>query len=315
LPTGAEIFTRKGERFARWKDSKGKTRTARLTIGKGGQDRIVTVSPFYIAKYRDGSGVVAEKPTGCRDETAARQVLATLERRAELVRSNVMTAAEAAIGDHQAAPLRKHLDAFDEHHQAKGVTRIHREDTGRYLRRLAGDCAFGTLADLRLESLERWLALRTAEGMSARTRNAYRNALMTFCNWCVETSRLAINPFEPVPKANEKADRRRQRRAMTEAELVKLLAVARGRPLIEALTVRKGPRRGERYADVRREVRERLDLIGWERALIYKTLVLSGLRKGELSSLTVAHMHHDDPVPIASMEAADEKNPQGNAIA
>ena len=31
LPTNAETFARKGERFARWKDAKGKTRTATLT--------------------------------------------------------------------------------------------------------------------------------------------------------------------------------------------------------------------------------------------------------------------------------------------
>ena len=43
-----------------------------------------------------------------------------------------------------------------------------------------------------------------------------------------------------IPNANEKADPRRQRRAMTEAELVKLLAVARERPLLDALTIRTG---------------------------------------------------------------------------
>ncbi len=184
LPVGAEIINRKGERFARWK-AKGKTRTAVLTTGENGECRLIIESPFYVAKYRDGAGRVQVVSTGCRDETAARQVLADLERRAELIRSNVMTAAEAATGDHQAVPLAKHLGAFDEHHQAKGVTRIHREDTGRYLRRLAADCSFPTLADLRREALERWLALRTVDGMSARTRNAYRNALVSFCNWCV----------------------------------------------------------------------------------------------------------------------------------
>src|SRR5262249_46324252 len=161
----------------------------------------------------------------------------------------------------------------------KDVTRIHREDTGRYLSRLAGECAFRTLADLRREALERWLAGRAVEGMSARTRNAYRNALVSFCNWCVATDRLATNPFEAVPKSNEKADPRRQRRAMAEDELTRLLAVARERPLLEALTVRKGKRRGERYANVRPEVRQRLEMLGRERALIYKTLVLTGLRK------------------------------------
>ena len=46
---------------------------------------------------------------------------------------------------------------------------------------------------------------------------------------------------------------------MTEAELVRLLDVARRRPLLEALTVRRGKRKGEAYANVRPEVRERLE--------------------------------------------------------
>jgi integrase len=182
-------------------------------------------------------------------------------------------------------------------------------------RRLADECAFARLADLRRDALERWLAARTDEGMAAKTRNIYRGALVNFCNWCVANDRLASNPFDPVAVANVKADRRRVHRAMTEVELVNLLAVARERPLIEATTVRKGPRRGERYADVRPEVRDRLDMLGRERALIYKTLVLTGLRKGELSSLTVAHLHLDDSAPYADLDAADEKNREGSAIA
>src|SRR5262249_23159807 len=148
----------------------------------------------------------------------------------------------------QATPLSEHLGAFDEHLRAKGVTRIHREDTGRYVRRLAAECSFSTLADLQREALERWLAARAAEGMSARTRNAHRNAIVSFCNWCIATSRLTSNPFDAVPKANEKADPRRQRRAMFEAELVRLLDVPRRRPLLDAMTVRRGKRKGEAFA-------------------------------------------------------------------
>jgi hypothetical protein len=70
-------------------------------------------------------------PTGCREEDAARRVLADLERRAELVRAGVMSAAESAVADHQATPLASDLDAVDEHHRAKGMTKIHREDSGR----------------------------------------------------------------------------------------------------------------------------------------------------------------------------------------
>ena len=105
----------------------------------------LTESPYYVAKYKDGSAWYSVEATGCRDETAARQVLADLERKAELVGSGVMTAAEAASGK-PAAPIAEHLDAFDEYHRAKGVTKIHREERGRYLRRLAADSRFGTLA-------------------------------------------------------------------------------------------------------------------------------------------------------------------------
>ena len=44
VPAGAELFTRKGQRFACWKTAKGKTSTARLTVGKDGQDRLVIVA-------------------------------------------------------------------------------------------------------------------------------------------------------------------------------------------------------------------------------------------------------------------------------
>ena len=43
-----------------------------------------------------------------------------------------------------------------------------------------------------------------------------------------------------LPKADEKIDRRGQRRAHTEPEIGKLLEVARQRPLLEAMTVRRG---------------------------------------------------------------------------
>ena len=111
-----------------------------------------------------------------------------------------------------------------------------------------------------------------------------------------------------------KADPRRQRRAMDEPELVKLLAVARDRPLLDPATVRRGPRKGERYGNVRPEVRDRLELLGRERALTYKTLVLTGLRKGELASLTVVHLRLDEPMPCLTLDAADEKNREGNDI-
>src|SRR5262245_51674148 len=97
VPPNAELFTRNGEQLARWKNAKGKSRTARITTGTNGALRITVESPVFIAKYRTGSGSVVERSTGCRDETAARGVLREFERRAELVKANVLTAAEDVV--------------------------------------------------------------------------------------------------------------------------------------------------------------------------------------------------------------------------
>ena len=153
--------------------------------------------------------------------------------------------------------------------------------------------------------------------MAARTRNAHLATIVAFGNWCVQTHRLVANPFNRMAKANEKMDPRRKRRALTEEELVRLLDVARKRPLLDAMTVRRGARKGQAVAKVGPATRWRLEELGWERALIYKTLVLTGLRKGELASLTVGQLDldaGDDRIPHAVLKPEDEKNGMGSDI-
>ena len=58
----------------------------------------------------------------------------------------------------------------------------------------------------------------------------------------------------------------------------------------------------------------RLERVGRERALIYKTLVLTGLRKGELASLTIGQLELDGPIAYAILNPADEKNRQGSNV-
>ena len=272
------------------------------------------ISRTYTAKYRDGSGIVRELAAGCRDESAARSVLSELERRAEKVKGGIITAAENAVIDHQTTPLADHIAAYLLNLENQGVSVMHRDNVRRSLQKLSADCQFNRLADLAREPLERWLVARAKAGMGARTRNTYRAAAVAFCNWCIETGRLLYNPFDKVPKANEEIDPRRKCRALTENELVRLLDVARRRPLIDAMTVRTGKHKGEVVANIRPEVKERLERIGRERALIYKTLVLTGLRKGELASITVGQLELDADPAYLVLEAADEKNREGSTI-
>ena len=58
-----------------------------------------------------------------------------------------------------------------------------------------------------------------------------------------------------------------------------------------------------------------LERTGRERALMYKILVLTGLRKGELASLAVGQLDFGGPVAYAVLNAADEKNLAAGPIA
>ena len=53
---------------------------------------------------------------------------------------------------------------------------------------------------------------------------------------------------------------------------------------------------------------------GRERAPVYKTLVLTGLRLNELASITMGHCRLDGPTPQLELAAADSKNRQGAMI-
>ena len=217
------------------------------------------------------------------------------------------------------------------------------------IQRVIDEVRFRRLSDIRAETVERWLGQQaTAQpdkpAMGARTRNSYLVALRTFCNWCVERDRLPFNPLAKLDRADERSDRRRQRRALTEAELSRLLIVARLRPLAEfgretvTKTNAENPTREKRSratwsykpltfdelpAAVDR-ARERLhdnpefiaqqERLGQERELIYKLAVTTGLRKNELASLTVGQLDLDNDLPHVRLNAADEKNRQGNSI-
>ena len=163
FPPGAEIITRKGVRLARWRDARGKIRTAPVTVNKDGIDRIREESSTYFARHRNGDGIVVETPTGCHDETAARQVLAELERRAERVRAGLLTPAEDRIAEHLATPIRQHVDAYIASMVSRGVVLIHRQNTRRHLDCLIRDCGFDRLADLKREALERWLSTESTK--------------------------------------------------------------------------------------------------------------------------------------------------------
>lgn len=313
IPPGAEIVERDGERTARWRDARGNLRTAAVRATPKG-DRIVIPGTRYLARYKDGVGVTRTVSTGLRDQAAARRVLCDLERRSELVRSGVLTAAEDAISDHRRAPVAHHIDAYVSSLAVGGCTAKHCHSVKRRVTALFTECRFRSLKDVRREAVESWLVTGANLRRSARTRNTYTIAAKSFLNWAIEAELLLANPLARIKHADESADRRRQPRALTPDELVRLLDAARRRPLDEALRRNRGPRKGQLGARVRPETRRKLELLGYGRALAYRVLTLTGLRLGELAAIRVADVILDCPQPYIVLDAQHEKNREGSSI-
>ena len=137
--------------------------------GKDGSPRIVDEAGTYTAKFRDGEGIVCEVSTGCCDEDAARTILSKLERRAELVNSEVMSKGESAMADHQTTPIATQFAAYLNHVRAKGVTAAHVADLNRKAKRLFAECRLGTLRDIVAE-LHQTLANRVKLGRLLSSR-------------------------------------------------------------------------------------------------------------------------------------------------
>ena len=233
------------------------------------------------------------------------------------MRAGLLTPAEARTAEHLTTPIGEHVDAYISTLEASGASeQVCAGSPPNPRHRARADASFARSPTSTAKRLSDGSTTDEAENASARTRNTDRATLIAFANWCADPSigRLVSNPFKGVPKADEKADPRRRRRSMTEAELVRLLDVARRRPLLDALTVQRGKRKGQAVANLRPEIRAQLEALGRERALIYKTLVLTGLRKNELATLTVAQLRLDGPIPYVELDADDEKNREGNSV-
>jgi len=262
----------------------------------------------WTALYRDGDGIRREVSTGCKSKDAAKQVLASLERHAEKVRAGIVSRQEAKSVEWARVPLTDHVEAHAAY--MKGLGRAPRtvQDQERLMLAVADGCGWKRLSDLNRSRLEQWLTVKVSEGMGARTRNAYAVASVAFGNWMVRAGRLTVNPFAGVPMMNVKADRRHERRVLTMAEFARLLEATVRRPL-QAASVNRG-----RKAKLTAATVDKLEWIGKTRSMIYATLMFTGLRYGELKSITIGQVHLDAAVPHIELRAASDKARRGAQV-
>ena len=296
--------------FIRYVDAEGR----RVPKGTPGARKVKEKSTKWFGQYRNADGDRKRVPL-CTDKTAARQMLADIVRDIARGKAGLVD----PHGDHRKAPIEGHVAAYEIHLRNKGVSEKHRAETIRRLNAVISGCKVRTLADLTVEPVERFLAILAEDdvanqkkGASARTRNTYRTSAKAFSKWCLKTRRLGEDVLASLEAVS--GETRRQRRALTDKELAALLMTAKERPLNEALKIRRGKRKDELVANVRPEVRAELEQLGRERALMYKMMVLTGLRRGELEALEVRHLDLDGRRPSVNLPGSFTKNGEEASI-
>jgi len=152
--------------------------------------------------------------------------------------------------------------------RGKGGTEAHVKRTLSFIRDFMETCGFTTPSNLDATKVADYiLDLRRGnekgkrKPLSARTINARLTALKSLTRWLFRDGRMRTDPMMQVGKLNVRTDRRHERRALDDEELVRLIQAA------------------ERGPDV-------LGISGPDRAMLYRLAVETGLRASELASLT-----------------------------
>ncbi len=236
----------------------------------------------YWIQYADHEGN-RRTVKGFTDKALTEQLAGKLESEARLRATGMIDSQLERYAEQKHAAITDHLTAFNE--SLTDNTAKHVRLTMTRVRRIVVGCGFGKLADITPESAQAFLRLlRQTAGIGSRTYNHYIQAMDAFCNWCVSTKRLLSNPLLGLERLNAELDVRHKRRALTAAEVGKLVASARTSGI-----------RIQRFT-------------GEQRARIYILSFMTGLRKNEVASLTPGSFQLDANPPTVTVEAAFSKH-------
>ncbi len=187
--------------------------------------------------YREG-GRRVRRSLGTTSRADA-EILAAQVRERLRLRAAGIGPADDDEGAIRSLPLWRHVRAFLLALRARGNAPAYLAD----VRALLGKCLRamhprpfrpGRLPLLDVGRVVPYLVGLERQGASVRTVNRRKAVLHAFGRWLAENHRAAHNPFGTLTLGRPETDRRRIRRALTEAEFAALLDAARHRPTVEA---------------------------------------------------------------------------------
>lgn len=192
------------------------------------------------------------------------------------------------------------MQDFEQSLKAKGRTSKHIRETVSGIREICTRCSFTYWRDITASKVDYYLGQKREDrvivvdgqekrikGTSARTYNHKLKAFKQFCAWMVKEGRAIDSPVTHLTALNTDVDRRHIRRALTPDEARGLLTAAAQAKLLYSMT---GP----------------------ERALLYRLAIETGLRAGEIRSLSAESF--DPKTRTTTVQAAHSKHRQQDII-
>lgn len=215
----------------------------------------------WMMRFTGADGRAKKRSTGTTDRRDAEAILSRDLQQVARIKQGLEAPSEQRTADQLSRPLSEHiteyLEAFERQEaRTAGTMRVRRSIFRTFLRLSKAILhREPMLRELDSDLIERVMHKRIGEGRSARTANTQRQYILAFAAWATDDERGDFSRLGRMAKRRKEAlDRRRERRALTLAEETALLAAA-------------GPRR-----------------------LVYRFALSTGLRKGEIRSLTWADL-------------------------
>lgn len=237
--------------------------------------------------------------TGYTDKAATLALGGRLEDKARKRRDGLIDPADERRAEHVRRPLDEHLDDYRRVLEAKGNTARRTVRVVSAVRQAAGALGWERIGDVDAATLAEHVQTLRDGGMSAAAVNARIGAVKGFTRWLATHGRLSADPLASVRLLNERTDRRRVRRALTDDQIRRLLDATRTAGPVVVVPKRyrfKGElRTGERRFTIP------------DRATLYALALGTGFRLSELRSLTPRSFSLDADPPTVTVEAAYSK--------
>jgi integrase len=243
----------------------------------------------WYVRHRDANGKQVETKAG-PDKSVAQRIARELESRVSAIKAGVADPREAKWAEAERRPIAEHVAEWHAYLISKGDVAQHADQSRDRVLRLIESAKVLRISGLTISAAQCALSdLRLIKGRRGRKQLSessvahYARAIKSFARWLWRDGRARDDTLVhmELPAVNDKFTRR----ALDPGEAAALIAIT---PM----------------------QRPRARMTGQDRAILYATALGTGLRRGELCSLTPENFDLDADPPAVTCSGKNTKNGQ-----